>query len=35
MKISRDPYNKVGKFVLAECWKRSMTYKFACAVKLR
>lgn len=35
MKISRDPYNMVGRLILIELAYASMTYKFACKVKLR
>lgn len=31
--MSRDPYNKVGKFILDECAENKVTYAFACANK--
>ena len=35
MKMSRDPYNKVGKWIFIACGKAGMTYKMACKVKIR
>lgn len=35
MKLSRDPYNSVGKLVLAECAANRVTYKYACMYKIR
>ena len=35
MKESRDPYNKVGKWIFVACGKAGMSYKFACVVKIR
>ena len=33
--MSRDPYNSVGKDILAECAACNVTYGFACAEKVR
>jgi hypothetical protein len=33
--VNRDPYNHVGKQILAECKANKMTYGYACVVKIR
>jgi len=35
MKISRDPYNSVGKDILSECKAHRVTYCYACVNKIR
>jgi hypothetical protein len=34
MKVSRDPYNKVGQFILEELKQAGVTYAFACQHKV-
>ena len=35
MKLSRDPYNMVGKNILEACRKAGMSYAYACQWKIR
>jgi hypothetical protein len=35
MKPSRDPCNKVGRFILEECAAHKVTYDYACVNKIR
>ncbi len=35
MKLSRDPYNMVGKQILEACKKAKLSYKYACKWKIR
>lgn len=34
MKLSRDPYNCVGKWVLTELKEKGVTYAYACVNKV-